>query len=318
MKPWQALSEKAYLLNDNTDKSMPPLFYYDSAPTHSTAKNPPVFVLIHGLGDEADSWRHIIPLLNSAGYRTLAPDLPGFGRSAAAGKANLKSYADVVLRLIRAVLRPSADNGGKEAEPPVYLAGSSLGALIAEEAAFKAPDLVRGLVLIGGSIPGGPKRPGPIALAKLLFSRKWYRSYRKNPDGLWTSLQPYYADLDSLPPADKDFLRQRVMARVESPAQEQAFFAAYRNAVRTYLTASAFYAWKIRRYKGKIMLIWGESDRIMPLSSAKSFQSLRADITLSVISGAGHLPQQEKPEALANLMADFEKTTKGIHENSSS
>jgi pimeloyl-ACP methyl ester carboxylesterase len=243
----------------------------------------------------------------------LAPDLPGFGRSPAAGKQSaayrpsIKNYADTVLRLIRAVLRPSSGEGEKAA--PVYIAGNSLGAIIAEEAAFKAPDLVCGLVLIGGSIPGGPKRPGPIALMKLLFSRKWYRAYRKNPENLWNSLQPYYADLDGLPVADKDFLRQRVMARVESPAQEKAFFAAQRSAIRAYLTASACYAWKIRRYKGKIALIWGEEDRIIPSSSAKVFTSLRADIDLKVIPGAGHLPQQEKPEELANLMEDFEKST---------
>ncbi len=40
---------------------------------------PPV-LLLHGLGDEADTWRHVLPLLQPD-YRVLAPDLPGFGRS---------------------------------------------------------------------------------------------------------------------------------------------------------------------------------------------------------------------------------------------
>ena len=38
------------------------LFFYDAGPNaHSVAGS--VVVLIHGNGDEADSWRHVIPTL---------------------------------------------------------------------------------------------------------------------------------------------------------------------------------------------------------------------------------------------------------------
>ena len=304
MRPWPALAEKAFCLKDDS-RPEETLFYYDSAcPQGGDADTQPVFVLIHGLGDEADSWRHLIPLLNSCGCRTLAPDLPGFGRSAAAGKISLEGYADAVLRLVAAAVRPFSGGLGKEG-PPVFLAGSSMGALVAETAALKMPELAEGLILVSGSIPGGPKNPGPRALAKILFRRKWYRAYRKNPEGLWDSLFPYYADLDSMPTADKDFLRTRVMARVESTSQERAFFAIQRSLVRAYLFASSRYARKIKRYKGRILLIWGESDRIIPLSSAEGFKALRRDIALEVIPGAGHLPHQERPGDAARLMADF-------------
>ena len=308
MKLWPALAEKAFCFRDNS-RPEEIIFYYDTTPPDSAATVPPtgatqpVFVLIHGLGDEADSWRHIIPLLNAQGCRVLALDLPGFGRSAAAGKINLKSYADTVLKLIAAVIKPHSGEGA--GSPAIFLAGSSMGALVAEAAALKMPELASGLILIGGSIPGGPKNPGLFALAKLLFSRKWYRSYRKNPEGALSSLYPYYADLDSLPPDDKDFLRHRVMARVESPTQEKAFFAVQRSLVRLYLTASPRFARRIKRYRGKILLIWGEHDRIIPLSSAKAFQALRGDIGLEIIPGAGHLPHQERPAEIARLMGDF-------------
>lgn len=42
----------------------------------------PVVVLVHGLGLAAGAWRPHLPLLAGAGFRVLAPDLPGFGRSA--------------------------------------------------------------------------------------------------------------------------------------------------------------------------------------------------------------------------------------------
>ena len=297
MKPWSSLADKAFFL---IDESRPgeSLFYYDSPPDGTTpGTSPPVVVLIHGLGDEADSWRHLIPLLNAAGCRTLAPDLPGFGRSIERRKISLKRHAAAVIRLIQA----------KCPEEPVFLAGSSMGAMVAEEVVLRNPRLASGIALIDGSIPGGPPSPGVFALAKLLFSRKWYRAYRNNPDGLWSSLNPYYADLAALPPADRDFLRERVMARVQSAAQERAFFQSQRSVVWAYMTASGRYARKIRAWPGKILLLWGESDRLIPLSSAKRFKALRDGIVLKVIPGAGHLPHQENPEETALFLAEFVK-----------
>ena len=41
----------------------------------------PLVVLAHGLGCSADYWMRNAPPLAAAGYRVLAPDLPGFGRT---------------------------------------------------------------------------------------------------------------------------------------------------------------------------------------------------------------------------------------------
>ncbi|MCX7976813.1 MAG: alpha/beta hydrolase, partial [Bellilinea sp.] len=38
-------------------------------------------LLLHGLGANAESWYLQIPVLAEAGYRVIAPDLPGFGKS---------------------------------------------------------------------------------------------------------------------------------------------------------------------------------------------------------------------------------------------
>ena len=287
MKPLSSLAANAFCLQLGRKET---IFYYDSL----TGKQP-AFVLIHGLGDEADSWRHIIPLLGSRGFRALALDLPGFGRSFTQRKISIKNHAAAVLCLIEAAL-PGAD---------VFLAGSSLGAVVAEIAAFQKPSLVKGIVLIDGSIPGGPSNPGLPALAKLLLSRKWYKAYRGNPEAAWKSLKPYYADLESMGEEDKEFLKKRVMDRVESDTQERAFFATQRSLIWTYLFSSSGFARKVRNYEGKILLIWGKQDRIIPLSSTDAFKALRGGIRLEVIPNAGHLPHQENPAEAVRLMAEF-------------
>ena len=303
MNPWPALANKAFCLKFNSGET---IFYYDAEPSNinkqqgSASPNAPVFVLIHGLGDEADTWRHLIPLLNSHGFRVLAIDLPGFGRSITLDRINLKNHARTVERLIEAVIGPLGS--GKS----IFLAGSSMGAVVAEIVAFNSrPGAVKGLVLLDGTAPGGPKSPGIITMARLLFSRKWYRAYRTNPEGAWASLYPYYADLDAMPQADKDFLRARVMARVESPTQEDAFFATQQSVAGIFLNGISWYKRQIPLFKGKILLIWGEKDNIIPLASVNAFRYLRPDAGLELIPGAGHLPHQEKPAETAMIMADF-------------
>lgn len=41
----------------------------------------PVVLLLHGFPDSSRLWRHQIPALTGAGYRVIAPDLRGFGKS---------------------------------------------------------------------------------------------------------------------------------------------------------------------------------------------------------------------------------------------
>ncbi len=41
----------------------------------------PVVLLLHGFPDSSELWRFQIPVLTQAGYRVIAPDLRGFGRS---------------------------------------------------------------------------------------------------------------------------------------------------------------------------------------------------------------------------------------------
>ena len=52
-------------------------------------------VLLHGWPDTGDLWRHQVPALTAAGYRVIAPDLRGSGRS---GKpADLAAYAAPIM-----------------------------------------------------------------------------------------------------------------------------------------------------------------------------------------------------------------------------
>ena len=277
------------------------LFYYDSnADTDSGMKtgsacgsNPggkPMLVLIHGLGDEADTWRHAFPLLVAAGYRVVAPDLPGFGRSQWKGRIGLGVHCKAVMRLMSVA--------GANAECPAVLVGSSLGAGIAELIAGRHPGLVKGIVLIAGCFPFAKSANKKFLLLGLPFlGRKWYRGFRKNHDAARRSLHFYYADLNAMDDADRDFLCERVIARVESTNQERGYLSTARSMNKLLVFGSWSVTRKIKAFPGKVFVLCGEKDRVFPPEKTGLFRTLRPDAGFAVVTGAGHLPHQESPGA---------------------
>ncbi len=96
----------------------------------------PGFVLLHGWGDSADTWRPLLAELAGRGRRAIAVDLPGFGHaSRLAPGAILPQLDDFAAALV-------LEWGGGE---PVVVAGNSLGGAVALRLALESPP--RGLIL---------------------------------------------------------------------------------------------------------------------------------------------------------------------------
>lgn len=260
------------------------LHLYDSGPAQAPG---PTFLLIHGLGDEADSWRKVFPLLTGQG-RVVAPDLPGFGRSEHPRRAyTLNFFADTLAALLDNLKVPQA-----------VLVGSSLGAAVALRLAQRRADLVSRLVLVGG-----PPVRGRLNRVQLMFlipgqGEKLYNSFRRSQEAAYESLRPYYASLEALPPEDRQFLRERVWDRVWSDDQRRAYFSTFRWMVLESLLGRA----RLGQVKTPTLLVWGEQDAVIPLEAAKTLQGSMTNAKLYVIPGCGHLPQQEKPLELTRLI----------------
>jgi pimeloyl-ACP methyl ester carboxylesterase len=293
MKPWPGLAAAGKrLAAPGAD-----LFYYD-VPA-KTGRAAPALVLIHGLGDEADTWRHLLPLLAGAGFRCIAPDLPGFGRSRKKRRISLDSHAEAVLALMR-------ETGDADAEQPAVLIGNSMGAVVAELIALKRPGLVQALVLLDGCFPlsGGLNR-GLLLMGLPFIGRRWYRSFRGRSEAAWQSLYPYYHNLDALPETDRAFLRQRVIERVESVRQERAYFASLRSLNRLSMFGRAGFSSFARTCPGKVLLLWGEADQVIQPEKTAAFRGLCSDAAFETIAAAGHLPHQENPEETAARILAF-------------
>jgi pimeloyl-ACP methyl ester carboxylesterase len=246
------------------------------------------FVLIHGLGDEADSWRRVFEPLSGFG-RVVAPDLPGFGRSEHPHRAyRLNFYADTMAALLQSLKIPKA-----------VLVGNSMGAAVSLRLTLRHPELVERLV-------DGPPVRGKLSKAQMMFAvpgqgEKIYKGFRASQDAAYDSLRPYYGDIDSLPEADRVFLRERVWDRVWSDDQCRAYLSTFR-----WMLLEGLQGHPRPNDLGSIQqpvhLIWGDNDKAIPLAAAQLLQSWMPKAQLSIIPNCGHLPQQEKPAELINLI----------------
>lgn len=250
----------------------------------------PTFLLIHGLGDEADSWRKVFPLLMGRG-RVVALDLPGFGRSDHPRRAyTLNFFADTVAALLEGLNIRQA-----------VLVGSSMGAAVALRVALRRADLVERLVLVDG-----PPVRGRLNKIQLMFlipgqGEKLYNSFRTSQEAAYESLQPYYANLEALPPEDRQFLRERVWDRVWSDDQRRAYFSTFRWLALEGLLGQPSPA-HLGQVKAPTLVVWGEQDAVISLEAARTLQAWIPGAKLHLIPGCGHLPQQEKPLELVRII----------------
>lgn len=256
----------------------------------------PVVILVHGLGDDADTWRYILPSLSN-NYRVIAIDLPGFGRS---DKPDLTYtvpfYQDVILELVE-----------KIDHTPVTLIGHSLGAILTHTVTLSAPQQVDRLVLIAGGMAMQMQKLDAKTLFFLLpVIGEWlYNRLRKNPHTAYDTLKPYYASLENLPQEDRDFLFMRVNQRVWDDDQRRAYFSTFRNLARWLPKQQSDLTARLNGLKVQTLIIWGKKDPINPVENGRYLAKIQLNTRLEVIPSAGHNLHQEHPEQVLKALQNF-------------
>lgn len=142
----------------------------------------PLVLLLHGFPESWYSWRHQLPVLAAAGYRAVAVDVRGYGRSS-------KPEAVAAYRMTELV----ADNAAVvEAlgERSAVVVGHDWGATIAAHSALLRPDVFHAVALLSVPYapPGGP-RPSEV-FARLGGEEEFYVSYFQEPGRAEREIEP--------------------------------------------------------------------------------------------------------------------------------
>jgi len=289
MKPFPGL--EPFSRSVNLPNNGHNLFLYDLG-----KKDASPVLLIHGLGDEADTWRHLILSLAEQ-FRVIALDLPGFGRSEKPNRSyDPLFFQKIILELID-ILEIKC----------VTLVGHSLGAIISHSIGLEYPERLNRLVLVDGSLV---IRKQKVDLVTMLFLipglGEWlYGRFRKDPQAAYNSLRPYYAHLEELPESEREFLYQRVNERVWSDGQKRAFFSTFRNLVRWIPGQQRDLPTRLAKLEVPTLVLWGEEDRINTLENGRILVTIQPSARIVVVPGAGHNLQQEKPKVVLEAMHRF-------------
>jgi len=164
----------------------------------------PCLLLLHGFPELAYSWRKLIPRLADAGYRVIAPDQRGYGRTTGWDhRYDAELLAFGMKNLVRdAVALLDALGLGRIAG----VIGHDFGSPVAAWCALQHPDRFGAVALMSAPF-GGPPGAAPAndihaALATLPRARKHYQQHygtrgadaemRHAPQGLQAFLRAYY------------------------------------------------------------------------------------------------------------------------------
>lgn len=255
-------------------------------PTFTTLGSGPTVLMLHDADGDHLTFAPQVETLASAGYRAVAWDMPGYGRSAPIEPYGFKGLAQRCLALAEA-LRCER----------VTLVGHGLGAMVALEAALRDPRRVQRLVLCAG----GP----PLDEAA---RQAWVQPRLQALDAghsmaeIADLLVPQQSGSGALPEGVK--LIRHAMGQVHR--------AVYRHAVQA-LTAFDRDAATLSYMHAPTLLVSGAQDRCTPPEALQALAQVLPDARHLSLPAVGHWPQLEDPEGFDGALLDFLAQQRSLH-----
>lgn len=251
-------------------------------------------LLVHGFrGDH-----HGMDLIaHELRHRTvIAPDLPGFGETAALEAGlDLEAYVDFLSGLVGLLTE-------RHGTPPV-LVGHSFGSILAAHFAAAHPDIAE-LVLINPITQ--PPLAGPDKFLTAT-ARLYYAAGAKLPEHLGNALLSNSLIVRAM---------SQVMATTDDPGlrsfihdQHSRYFSTYadrdslQQAFEVSISRTAAEA--AASLTMPVLVIAGEADSIAPLAATRDFVDTLPAAVLEAFPGVGHLVHYERPVEAAEAIEGF-------------
>lgn len=251
------------------------------------------FILLHGFGASAFSWREVLGPFSELG-RVIAYDRPAFGLTSrpmpgdwtGENPYSPEAQASIVIGLMNAL-------GIEKA----WLVGNSAGGTVSVYTALTYPERVAGLILVDAAIYTGGGSPA------------WARPFLGTPQ--MRHLGPLLAR--QIATSGDDFIR----TAFHNPSLvTPEILAGYRKPLQVHnwdralweLTASSRplgLAERLDELNLPVLVLTGDDDRIVPTEESIRLGGEIPGATLVVIPNAGHVPHEEKPEEFMQAVRDF-------------
>jgi pimeloyl-ACP methyl ester carboxylesterase len=299
----------------------------------------PLVLLLHGFPESWYSWRRQLPALAAAGYRAVAIDVRGYGRSSKPAETDAYRMLELVEDNVALVHALGEENA--------VVVGHDWGSNIAATSALLHPEVFRAVALLSVPYapPGGP-RPTDIFGRIGGPEQEFYVSYFQEPGRAETEIEPdvrgwlagFYAALsaDTMPAQgepDPHFLAHGGRLRDRFPAgilpvwlseDDLDVYAGefertgltgalnrYRNMDRDWEDLAPYRGAPIKQPS---LFIGGALDPSTTWMSdaIDAFPTTLPGLTAShLLHGCGHWIQQERPEETNRLLTSWLNTLTG-------
>lgn len=249
----------------------------------------PLVVLLHGFPESRVTWKRQLPALAKAGFRAVAPDLPGYNESPKPKDIDayrVSTIAQNIVELIESL-------GGA----PCVLVGHDWGAAIAWNVAMARPDLVRKLVIINV--------PHPSAIF-----RELKRSFRQKVNLLYQVL----FQLPILPEFLMRVFGRALLKRAARYTNDE--IETYLRQWRGSLTPMINYYRAMRRARREgrkpfepvlmpTLVLRGQYEPVFLPSAFEGMEKWVPNVRVEHVPRAGHFPQTDAPEKVNELIMEF-------------
>ena len=286
----------------------------------------PAVILLHGFPELAYSWRFQLPALAAAGFRAIAPDQRGYGRTSVPPKVTdyrIDELVSDVNGLLDALDLASA-----------VFVGHDWGAILLWHMAMTAPERIEKLVML--NIPHYPRSAeDPIAIWRRRYGRDFYivnfqdsdeadRVFARDPkhffDVTMRRNQITREVFDSLPDGKKVVTLVGALAKADHGGkplltrQERDYYAEaysesgfsgainwYRNWTDNWkATAGLDFTIEI-----PTLFIGADNDVLISPDHIAAMRPLVHDLEIHMLQGCGHWSQQEQPDEVNRVMLDW-------------
>ncbi len=237
-------------------------------------------LLLHGFGADKDNWNLFSQYLTKR-YHVIAPDLPGFGESSKiwGDQYNIAAQVERVHAFAKEI-----------GLTRFHLVGNSMGGLIAGVYAARYPDELFTLGLLD---PAGVTEREPSQFSLELE--------KGNNPLIVESVSDYDKLLDFTfvkPPSLPDPLKSHFaeMAVQSKDFNKKVFIEA---------TPGNQLEVMMREIRAKTLILWGDTDRVLSVSSAWVLQKGIENSRVIILKDCGHMPMIERPEETAQYYLEF-------------
>jgi pimeloyl-ACP methyl ester carboxylesterase len=244
-------------------------------------------LLIHGSNSLLHTWEPLVKILGDR-YRLISLDLHGHGLT---GPHNESDYSAATN--IGAALKVLDEVGVERA----YWVGNSMGGWLTWRAGLMVPERTMGLVLIDASGAQTKEKIKPYTGARIARSPLGQAlvPYITPKFLVRSSIKANFAQPERL----KEHLVTRYWELLRFPGNRKA-------AADRANTDREPDVWnQVGSLKMPVLLLWGEQDKVVPLSHGKAFKEAIPGSILKIYPDAGHLPMEETPEQVARDIAEW-------------